>query len=74
MKRMIKANQYSDTKLVDLKAKTIEGEWVTLFENIPEDQASAIWKAGFRTGQNIFSIEDETSKRIMEMNRKTLGI
>lgn len=70
MKRQIRASQ---EELVDLYARTADG-WKLVFSQIPESVASDIWKAGFKTGQNNFSIETETGKRIKEMNRKTLGL
>ena len=58
-------------ELVNLYAKTEDG-WKLIFTNIPESQAEAIWSAGFKTGQNNFSIEKEEDRRIAEMNRRTL--
>lgn len=58
-------------RLVNVYAETTEG-WKLVFENISEDQALEIWKAGFATGHNKFSIETEESKRIAEHNRKML--
>ena len=43
-------------KLVDVYAKTAEG-WMLIYKNIPEDIATDIWVAGFRTGQNNISID-----------------
>lgn len=43
-------------KLVNVYVKTVNG-WELVFENIPEEQASEIWRAGFKTGKNLFSIE-----------------
>ena len=70
MKRMIKASK--EERLVDVYAKTVDGKWVKIFENIPENQAGDIWLAGFQTGDNRFSIDTEESRRIEEMNWKTL--
>ena len=72
MKRVVRASK--EEELVDLLAKTVDGQWVKIFENIPESQAVDIWHAGFVTGQNIFSIENETTRRVRAMNRKTLGL
>ena len=43
-------------KLVDVYAKTAEG-WMLIYKDIPEDIATDIWVAGFRTGQNNISID-----------------
>lgn len=59
-------------ELVDLLAKTEDGQWVKIFTNIPRRQAHAIWDAGFATGDNRFSVEDETSRRVREWNNRTL--
>lgn len=71
MKRYVKSALSDDDK-VDLLAKTTDGNWVKIFEGITRRQADDIWEAGFATGQNKFSIEDETSKRVHEMNMRTL--
>lgn len=60
-------------ELVNVYAKTADG-WKLIFENIPMDQASEIWMAGFKTGQNNFSIETEESRRIQKMNHKALSL
>lgn len=57
---------------VNVYAKTQAGKWELVFKDIDEDSATAIWKAGFHTGENRFSIETEEDRRIMEMNRKAL--
>lgn len=44
------------------------------FEGIDEDKALEIWEAGFKTGENRFSIEDEESRRISEMNRRRMNV
>ena len=43
-------------ELVDVYAKTVEG-WMLIYKDIPEDIATDIWRAGFRTGQNNISID-----------------
>ena len=43
-------------ELVDVYAKTAEG-WMLIYKDIPEDIATDIWRAGFRTGQNNISID-----------------
>lgn len=71
MKRYVKSAK-DESDLVDLLAKTEDGQWVKIFTNITRQQAEAIWDAGFATGDNRFSIEDETSRRIRKMNERTL--
>ena len=71
MKRYIRAAKEED--LVDLYAKTVDGDWVKIFENIPESKAIAIWRAGFDSGQYRFSVRNAESERVEEMNRKALG-
>lgn len=71
MKRYVKSSR-SDSDLVNLLAQTEEGKWVVIFRDITRKQAHAIWDAGFSTGDNRFSIEDETSRRVREMNERTL--
>lgn len=73
MKRVIRANMQQDTgRLVDVLAKAQNGKWVLVFEQIPEWQAAEIWKAGFATGENRFSIETEEGKRTRRMNFKSM--
>ena len=43
-------------ELVDVYAKTANG-WELLYKDIPEDIATEVWRAGFRTGQNNISID-----------------
>ena len=70
MKRIIATSQ--EEELVNLYAKTADG-WKLVFENIPESQAQAIWDAGFKTGKNNFSIENGESRRVQELNRRTMS-
>lgn len=72
MKRYVKS-AISDNDTVNLLAKTESGKWVVVFRDIPRHQAEAIWDAGFATGDNRFSVEDETSRSVMRGNYKTLG-
>lgn len=58
---------------VNVYAK-VESGWQLLFENIPEEQAQAIWQAGFATGENKFSIETKRGRGIVERNKRALGI
>lgn len=71
MKRYIRAAKEEDS--VDLYAKTVDGDWVKIFENIPESKAIAIWEAGFASGQRRFSVRNAESARVEDMNRKVLG-
>ena len=43
-------------ELVNVYAKTTNG-WELIYKDIPEDIATDIWLAGFRTGENKISIE-----------------
>ena len=61
-------------KKVDLYAKNVNNEWVLIFKDINEDEALKIWEAGFKTGENRFSIEDDETRRIREMNRRVMNI
>ena len=72
MKRVIRASQGEE--LVNLLARTTDGKWVEIFHDIPESQAREIWTAGFKTGENNFSIDTETGRRIQEQNRKAMGL
>ena len=61
-------------ELVDVYAKTAEG-WMLIYKDIPEDIATDIWVAGFRTGQNNISIDcsnddEEFFKRQLEKLHK----
>ena len=44
-------------KLVNVYVETVNG-WELVFENISEELAIEIWRAGFKTGENKISIED----------------
>lgn len=59
-------------KKVDLYARSVNGEWVLIFKDINEDEASKICEAGFKMGENRFSIEDDEDRRIREMNKRVL--
>ena len=59
-------------KKVDLYARGEDGRWTLIFKEIDEEQAIAIWAAGMKTGENRFSIEDEESRKIREMNRRRM--
>lgn len=72
MKRYIKSSSSSD--LADVYAKTIDGDWVLIFKDIPEEQATAIWYAGFKTGQNRISVKTGEGAKIAQLNKAALGI
>ena len=52
-------------ELVDVYAKTAEG-WMLIYKDIPEDIATDIWLAGFRTGQNNISIERKSDVEFLK--------
>ena len=58
-------------ELVDVYAKTAEG-WMLIYKNIPEDIATDIWRAGFRTGKNNISIERKADRDFFERQLKKL--
>ena len=60
-------------KKVDLYARSVNNEWVLIFKDINEDDALKIWEAGFKTGENRFSIEDGECQRIIEINRRYMN-
>ena len=60
-------------KKVDLYARSVNNEWVLIFKDINEDDALKIWEAGFKTGENRFSIKDGESQRIIEINRRYMN-
>ena len=55
----------SRKELVNVYAKTEDG-WKLVFQDISEDVALNIWKAGFQTGKNNFSIESKKDKDFFE--------
>ena len=61
----------SKEELVDVYAKTEDG-WKLVFQDIPEDIALEIWKAGFQTGKNNFSIESKKDKEFFEKQMEKL--
>ena len=58
-------------ELVNVYAKTAEG-WMLVYKDIPEDIASDIWMAGFKTGQNNISIERKADKEFLERQLEKL--
>ena len=61
----------SKVELVDVYAKTEDG-WKLVFQDIPEDIALEIWRAGFQTGKNNFSIESKKDKKFFEKQMEKL--
>ena len=57
--------------LVDVYAKTVDG-WMLIYKDIPEDIASDIWMAGFRTGQNNISIERKSDAEFLKRQLEKL--
>ena len=58
-------------ELVNVYVETKNG-WELLFENIPEDVALEIWRAGFKTGKNRFSIESKKDRDFFEKQMEKL--
>ena len=58
-------------ELVDVYAKTADG-WMLIYKDIPEDIATEIWSAGFRTGKNNISIERKADKDFLERQLEKL--
>ena len=58
-------------ELVNVYAKTTNG-WELIYKDIPEDIATDIWLAGFRTGENKISIERKADKEFFERQLKKL--
>ena len=58
-------------ELVDVYAKTEDG-WKLVFQDISEDVALEIWRAGFKTGKNNFSIESEKIENFFEKQTEKL--
>ena len=58
-------------ELVDVYVQIGE-KWELLFKDIPEDIASGIWMAGFKTGKNKFSIESKKDREFFEKQMEKL--
>ena len=58
-------------ELVDVYVKTEDG-WELLYRDIPEDIATDIWRAGFKTGDNKISIERKADKEFFERQLEKL--
>ena len=52
-------------KLVDVYVKTAD-KWELLYKDIPEDIATEVWRAGFRTGENKISIERKSDVEFLK--------
>ena len=57
--------------LVNVYAKTADG-WMLVYKDIPEDIATEIWRAGFKTGKNNISIERKADRQFLERQLKKL--
>ena len=58
-------------ELVNVYVKTAD-KWELLYENIPEDIASEIWIAGFKTGENKISIDWKDDEKFFEIFERQL--
>ena len=58
-------------ELVDVYVKTAD-KWELLYKDIPEDIATEVWRAGFRTGTNKISIERKADKEFLERQLEKL--
>ena len=58
-------------ELVNVYVKTANG-WELLYRDIPENIATDIWRAGFKTGKNNISIERKTDRDFLERQLKKL--
>ena len=58
-------------ELVNVYVKT-EDDWKLVYKDIPEDIALAIWKAGFKTGENKISIERKADREFFERQLEKL--
>ena len=58
-------------ELVDVYVKTAD-KWELLYKDIPENIATELWLAGFKTGQNKISIERKADRQFFERQLKKL--
>ena len=58
-------------ELVNVYVKTAD-KWELLYKDIPENIATDIWRAGFRTGKNKISIERKADKDFFERQLEKL--
>ena len=59
------------SELVNVYVKTAN-KWELLYKDIPEDIATGIWRAGFRTGENKISIERKADTEFFERQLEKL--
>ena len=59
------------SEFVDVYVKTTD-KWELLYKDIPEDIASQIWLAGFKTGENKISIERKIDTEFFERQLEKL--
>lgn len=57
--------------LTDVYVKTAD-KWELLYKDVPEDIASQIWLAGFKTGENKISIERKIDTEFFERQLEKL--
>ena len=58
-------------ELVNVYVKTAD-KWELLYKDIPENIATDIWRAGFRTGENKISIERKADRQFFERQLEKL--
>ena len=59
------------SELVNVYVKTAN-KWELLYKDIPEDIATDIWLAGFKTGENKISIERKIDTEFFERQLEKL--
>ena len=59
------------SELVNVYVKTAD-KWELLYKDIPENIATEIWRAGFKTGKNNISIERKADRDFFERQLKKL--
>ena len=52
-------------EIVNVYVKTTD-KWELLYKDIPEDIATEIWRAGFKTGENNISIERKADREFLK--------
>ena len=52
-------------EIVNVYVKTTD-KWELLYKDIPEDIATDIWRAGFKTGENNISIERKADREFLK--------
>ena len=58
-------------ELVNVYVKTANG-WELLYKDIPENIATDIWRAGFKTGQNNISIDCANDRECLQRQLEKL--